>query len=37
MLESLQTGLYGLTARVSYLFPQGGPRVIMLLVGATLL
>jgi oxaloacetate decarboxylase beta subunit len=37
MLESMQTGLYGLTAGVSYLFSQGGPNVIMLLVGATLL
>lgn len=37
MLESMQTGLYGLTAGVGYLFTQGGPNVIMLLVGATLL
>jgi len=37
MLESMQTGLYGLTAGVSYLFSQGGPNVIMLLVGAALL
>jgi sodium ion-translocating decarboxylase beta subunit len=37
MLESMQTGLYGLTAGVIYLFSQGGPNVIMLLVGATLL
>ncbi len=37
MLESMQTGLYGLTSGVSYLFSQGGPNVIMLLVGATLL
>jgi len=37
MLESMQTGLVGLTAGVSYLFAQGGPNVIMLLVGATLL
>ena len=37
MLESMQTGLYGLTAGVSYLFTQGGPNVIMLLVGAVLL
>jgi carboxybiotin decarboxylase len=37
MLESMQTGLFGLTAGISYLFAQGGPNVIMLLVGATLL
>ena len=37
MLESMQTGLYGLTAGVGYLFTQGGPNVIMLLIGATLL
>ena len=37
MLESMQTGLYGLTAGVNYLFSQGGPNVIMLLVGAALL
>ena len=37
MLDSIQTGLYGLTSGVSYLFSQGGPNVIMLLVGATLL
>lgn len=37
MFASIQTGLYGLTAGVSYLFSQGGPNVIMLLVGATLL
>ena len=37
MLESMQTGLYGLTAGVNYLFTQGGPNVIMLLIAATLL
>jgi carboxybiotin decarboxylase len=37
MLESLQTGLYGLTSGVSYLFAQGGPNVIMLLIAAILL
>lgn len=37
MFASIQTGLYGLTAGVNYLFSQGGPNVIMLLVGATLL
>jgi oxaloacetate decarboxylase beta subunit len=37
MFESIQTGLYGLTAGISYLFSQGGPNVIMLLVGASLL
>ena len=37
MIESLQTGLHGLTLGVSYLFSQGGPNVIMLLIAATLL
>ncbi len=37
MFESLQTGLYGLTAGVSYLFTSGGPNVIMLLIAAVLL
>lgn len=37
MFESLQTGLYGLTSGVSYLFTQGGPNVVMLLVAAGLL
>jgi len=37
MLDSLQTGLYGLTAGVSYLFTQGGPNVIMLVIAAVLL
>jgi oxaloacetate decarboxylase beta subunit len=37
MIESLQTGLYGLTAGVSYLFTQGGPNVIMLVIAAVLL
>ena len=37
MLDSLVTGLYGLTAGVTYLFTQGGPNVIMLLVAALLL
>src|SRR5512140_2351675 len=37
MIESLQTGLYGLTSGVNYLFTQGGPNVIMLLIAATLL
>lgn len=37
MLESLQTGLYGLTAGISYLFTSGGPNVIMLLIAAVLL
>ena len=37
MFESLQTGLYGLTSGVSYLFSQGGPNVIMLLIAAALL
>jgi oxaloacetate decarboxylase beta subunit len=37
MLESLQTGLYGLTAGVNNLFTQGGPNVIMLLIAAVLL
>ena len=37
MFESLQTGLYGLTSGVSYLFTQGGPNVVMLLIAAGLL
>lgn len=37
MFESLQTGLYGLTAGVTTLFTQGGPNVIMLLIAAGLL
>ena len=37
MLESLQTGLYGLTSGISYLFSQGGPNVIMLVIAAALL
>jgi oxaloacetate decarboxylase beta subunit len=37
MFESLQTGLYGLTAGVSYLFTQGGPNVVMLLIAGGLL
>ncbi len=37
MFESLQTGLHGLTLGVSYLFTQGGPNVIMLLIAAALL
>ena len=37
MIESLQTGLYGLTSGVSYLFSQGGPNVIMLVIAAALL
>jgi carboxybiotin decarboxylase len=37
MFESLQTGLYGLTAGVSYLFTQGGPNAIMLVIAAVLL
>ncbi len=37
MFESLQTGLYGLTSGVTYLFTQGGPNVIMLAVAAVLL
>src|SRR3989304_919383 len=37
MLESMQTGLYGLTAGAGYLFTQGGPNVIMLVIAATLL
>ena len=37
MLDSLVTGLYGLTAGVTYLFTQGGPNVIMLLIAALLL
>ena len=37
MLESLQTGLYGLTSGVSHLFTQGGPNVIMLAIAAILL
>ena len=37
MFESLQTGLYGLTSGVVYLFTQGGPNAIMLLVAAALL
>ena len=36
MLESLQTGLYGLTSGVSYLFSQRGANVIMLLIAAAL-
>src|ERR1039457_2163147 len=34
---TLWTGLHGLTLGVSYLFSQGGPNVIMLLIAATLL
>ena len=37
MFESLQTGLYGLTAGVTALFTQGGPNVVMLLIAAGLL
>ena len=37
MLESMQTGLYGLTAGVTHLFSQGGPNAIMLLIAAVLL
>ena len=37
MFESLQTGLYGLTLGVVYLFTQGGPNVVMLLIAAGLL
>jgi oxaloacetate decarboxylase beta subunit len=37
MFESLQTGLYGLTSGVVYLFTQGGPNAVMLLVAAGLL
>ena len=37
MIESIQAGILGLTLGVSYLFTQGGPNLIMLLVGATLL
>ncbi len=37
MLESLQTGLYGLTSGVTHLFTQGGPNVIMLVIAAILL
>src|SRR6187455_3244579 len=37
MLQSLLTGLYGLTSGVSYLFTQGGPNAIMLLIAAALL
>ncbi len=37
MFESLQTGLYGLTSGVSYLFTQGGPNVIMLVIAAVLI
>ena len=37
MIESLQTGLYGLTSGVSHLFTHGGPNVIMLVIAAILL
>ncbi len=37
MFESLQTGLHGLTLGVAYLFTQGGPNVVMLLIAAGLL
>ena len=37
MFESLQTGLYGLTAGITALFTQGGPNVVMLLIAAVLL
>ena len=37
MLESIQAGILGLTLGASYLVTQGGPNLIMLLVGGTLL
>jgi carboxybiotin decarboxylase len=37
MLESIVAGLSGLWIGVSYLFTQGGPNVVMLLIGGTLL
>ena len=37
MFESLKTGLYGLTSGFAYLFTQGGPNVVMLLIAALLL
>jgi len=37
MFESLKTGLYGLTSGFAYLFTQGGPNVVMLLIAAGLL
>jgi len=37
MIESIIAGLSGLGAGVSYLFTQGGPNAVMLLIGGTLL
>jgi oxaloacetate decarboxylase beta subunit len=37
MIESIVAGLSGLGAGVTYLFTQGGPNAVMLLIGATLL
>ena len=37
MIESIVAGLSGLGAGVIYLFTQGGPNAVMLLIGATLL
>src|SRR3990172_12979253 len=37
MTDSILTGLNGLSSGVTYLFTQGGPNVIMLLIAALLL